>query len=82
MVIELNKNGDRIDRNNQHCKFSSKTRTKCGFSSGFSSAFARPINVRTRAGEISMDKLLRELIEFWKRKEATFSRIGRDVDVL
>ena len=81
-MIELFDHARVMSNDLKHCKFRSKIRTQCGFSSAFSSGFARPINVKTPAGEISMDKLLRELIEFWKRKEATFSRIGRGDDVL
>jgi hypothetical protein len=47
------------------------TRTQGGFSSAFSSAFARCLMIRKQNGnEISADDLLERLINFWKNQKA------------
>ncbi|SFK82093.1 hypothetical protein SAMN04488518_109240 [Pseudovibrio ascidiaceicola] len=46
-----------------------KTKTQIGFSSAFSSAFARPLNVVTDEDEtVSVDELLKVIIEYWKQQ--------------
>lgn len=45
-----------------------QTQTQSGFSSGFSNAFARPLNVILNDGSmLSVDDLLRDIVEFWKK---------------
>ena len=69
-MVELFEIAREISNDLKHCKFETNIRTQTGFSSGFSDGFARPIIVKTPQGqEISMDKLLRALVEFWKRRE-------------
>ncbi len=69
-MVELFEIAREISNDLKHCKFETNTRTQTGFSSGFSDEFAGPIMVKTPQGqEISMDKLLRVLVEFWKRRE-------------
>jgi hypothetical protein len=43
-----------------------ETFTKGGFSSEFSDAFARPLIIKTAKEELSADKFLRKLVEFWR----------------
>ena len=57
-----------ISNDLKHCKFNSNLKLDGGFSAlDWSSGgdWARPINVKTPAGNISMDKLLRRLVYFW-----------------
>ncbi len=47
-----------------------KTRTRRGFSSAFSNGFARPLIIKLPGGgELSVDQLLRKLVEFWKEQD-------------
>ena len=47
-----------------------KTSTQKGFSSGFSDAFARPLNIEYPDGaKISADKFLRKLVQFWQSEK-------------
>ena len=47
-----------------------KTHVQKGFSSQFSDHFARPLNIESPNGtRLSADKLLRGMVEFWKRQE-------------
>ena len=69
-MVELFEQARVISNDLKHCKFRTNIRTQVGFSSGFSDGFARPIMLKTPKGnEVSMDKLLRFLVEFWRRRE-------------
>lgn len=47
-----------------------KTRTQTGFSSAFSSGFARPLNIELSDGsEVSADAFLERLLGFWKEQK-------------
>jgi hypothetical protein len=55
----------------KHFKNRARTRTQLGFSSEFSDEFARPLLVEIDNGdEVSVDILLRRLVEFWKEQKA------------
>ena len=46
------------------------TTVQAGFSSAFSDGFARPLNVILSDGrQVSADKLLRKLVQFWERQK-------------
>lgn len=64
----------KIANGTKHFTQKIKTRKQGGFSSAFSDGFARPLNVETEEGsqisrsygkEISVDILLRRMVEFW-----------------
>lgn len=60
-----------ITNGTKHFKSKVTTRTQRGFSSAFSSSFARPLNVEFPDGTMkSADELLKQMIEFWARQEA------------
>ena len=61
----------KITNGTKHFRSKAKTRRQSGFGSGFSDAFARPLNVQFDSGrEESADRFLRALVSFWERWEA------------
>ena len=58
----------KITNGTKHFRSKAKTRRQSGFKSGFSDAFARPLNVQFESGkEESVDRFLAALVGFWKR---------------
>lgn len=61
-----------ITNGTKHFSPKAKTSTQTGFSSGFSDAFARPLNVEHADGtKESADQFLRKMVDFWKRQGAS-----------
>ena len=58
-----------IANGTKHFASLAKTRTQTGFSSGFSDDFARPLIIKFQDKELSADRLLRKLVEFWKEQD-------------
>ena len=70
-MVELFVQARAITNDLKHCNFGSDITLGGGFSAldwSIGGDWARPINVVTPKGKISMDKLLRELVGFWKRR--------------
>ncbi|MBO9453148.1 hypothetical protein J7426_22995 [Tropicibacter sp. R16_0] len=60
----------RVSNGVKHANPKIETVTQTGFSSGFSFGFARPLNiVQDDGSKVSVDELLRDLIEFWERQD-------------
>lgn len=60
--------------NKHYVSNSVKTFSQKGFSSAFSDAFARPLNIIFEDGStISVDKFLNQLMDFWESQRATGS---------
>ena len=68
----------RISNGTKHFLPKAMTSTQTGFSSGFSDAFARPLNVELPIDtedvslskiSISVDFILSKMVKFWKRQE-------------
>ena len=58
----------KITNGTKHFVSKVRTQTQSGFSSEFSNAFARPLNVILNDGSmLSVDDLLRDIVEFWKK---------------
>ena len=58
----------KISNGTKHFRPRADTQVQVGFSSGFSDGFARPLNVSYPNGrKQSVDKLLREIVDFWQR---------------
>ncbi|MDE2977545.1 MAG: hypothetical protein OXU63_08495 [Acidobacteriota bacterium] len=61
----------KITNGTKHFKPKARTHTQGGFSSGFSDAFARPLNVEYDDGtRESADMFLRKMVDFWKKQGA------------
>ena len=60
----------KIANGTKHFAPRAKTRVQPGFSSAFSAAFARPLNIEFPGnGELSADELLDKLVGFWKEQD-------------
>lgn len=58
----------RVTNGTKHFASTVKTQTQSGYSSAFSDAFARPLNVTLDDGNmLSVDILLQDIVGFWKR---------------
>ena len=61
----------RLVNGTKHFENRIATRTKTGFSSAFSSAFARPLYViKDDGSQVSADDLLKEMVDFWSDEHA------------
>ena len=59
-----------IANGTKHFSKGARTTTQTGFSSAFSDAFARPLNVELPDGSTeSADRIIRKMVDFWKRQE-------------
>ena len=66
-IFDLARN---ISNGTKHFKPKARTTTQIGFSSAFSDAFARPLNVVFPDGkEESADIFIRKMVEFWSDQE-------------
>ena len=69
-IDEMFKLVRKIANGTKHFEPRAKTWVQTGFSSGFSDAFARPLNVEFPGNrKLSVDKLLDKLVEFWKEQD-------------
>ncbi len=59
----------KVSNGAKHANPRIETVTQAGFSSAFSSGFARPLNIIDDSGvSVSVDELLDTMIDFWKRQ--------------
>jgi len=57
----------KITNGTKHCIQAIETKTQRGFSSDFSDDFARPLIVVQDDGtDLSVDRLIREIIDYWR----------------
>ena len=69
-LIDMFELAKKIVNGTKHFESKLRTHAQVGFSSAFSDAFARPLNVEFPDGtKKSADIVLREIVEFWKRQE-------------
>lgn len=67
-IFELARN---ITNSTKHFISTAITSTQKGFSTAFSYSYARPLNVELPDGsEMSADKFLKKIIEFWKNQRS------------
>ncbi|MYF25442.1 MAG: hypothetical protein F4224_09175 [Nitrospira sp. SB0678_bin_10] len=68
-MAEMFELAGKISNGTKHFRRKVKTQVQHGFSSAFSDAFARPLNVEFNGKKQSVDSFLRKMVEFWKHQE-------------